>query len=368
MRKIISLRGVMGSGKTHFAKDFVKNNINYIYIDSDHLRNYYKDEAKVKDHILAIINNSLDNVIIDDYFDLSKEILNCMFEWWFIYTNPDICLARFYQRTNISIPPYTIKLILSRFNEWFNRGYNKYFEYNTSSAKEINKDEVFKMIEEYKKERIIKLIKNIKDNFKGYFYQGFIFPYGLESDGLRTDTGEFLTDNVFNKISQVIDFKNKEVIDLGCYFGYFCFKAKEKGAKVVTGVDCFQNALSIAEEINSIFSHGVNFIKRDLEEYNVPPTDIVFVMSVLQHLDCPFYLLKKVFKKSKIVVIELDLPTSTGEMEFSELTSRAHDKGYLFRISKSAMDKFADGQGFRLKFNQKSPKQNRELLIYEKKE
>ena len=74
----------------------------------------------------------------------------------------------------------------------------------------------------------------------------------------------------------------------------------------------------------------------------------------------------KSFQRSKIVIIELDLPINNNEMEFSELTEKAHSKGYLFRISTQAMDKFADGQGFKLKSSFPSPKSNRVVLIYEK--
>ena len=47
------------------------------------------------------------------------------------------------------------------------------------------------------------------------------------------------------------DFSDKEVLDLGCGYGWHCAYAAEKGAKRVLGIDLSEKMLQKAEKINS---------------------------------------------------------------------------------------------------------------------
>ena len=85
MSEIIILVGLMGAGKTTFAKEFVKNN-NYEYIDFDfqyhkmiqkeHIINPKKDIPELLTYLSILLNHNQDkNFICDNWFKWSRD-------WW----------------------------------------------------------------------------------------------------------------------------------------------------------------------------------------------------------------------------------------------------------------------------------------------
>ncbi|HEY5996150.1 MAG TPA: class I SAM-dependent methyltransferase [Candidatus Deferrimicrobiaceae bacterium] len=85
----------------------------------------------------------------------------------------------------------------------------------------------------------------------------------------------------WDRIRELVDWKGKTVSDLGCFHGYFSFKAEDRGAKV-TGFDRSPAVLEVARLINEARGGKVAF-RQWLGGEAVPPCDIVLCLNVLHH-------------------------------------------------------------------------------------
>ncbi|MFZ5428007.1 MAG: methyltransferase domain-containing protein [Thermodesulfobacteriota bacterium] len=63
-----------------------------------------------------------------------------------------------------------------------------------------------------------------------------------------------------------VDFKGKDVVDLGCNFGFFAFEARRLGAKQVLAVDRETKVLEGGQLLRDVFGlDGVDFVSCDIE-------------------------------------------------------------------------------------------------------
>lgn len=74
-------------------------------------------------------------------------------------------------------------------------------------------------------------------------------------------------------------FTGKEVLDLGCGFGWHCRYAIEQGASSATGVDISEKMLEKAKEINNL--QGITYILKPLEELDFQPNSFDIILSSL---------------------------------------------------------------------------------------
>lgn len=75
------------------------------------------------------------------------------------------------------------------------------------------------------------------------------------------------------------DFHGKNILDLGCGFGWHCRFAIENGAKTVTGIDLSERMLAKAVEINSL--PGIQYERIALEEVDFPAEKFDIILSSL---------------------------------------------------------------------------------------
>ena len=75
------------------------------------------------------------------------------------------------------------------------------------------------------------------------------------------------------------DFKNKDVLDLGCGFGWHCIYAAEKGAHCVVGVDASEKMLQQARKKTN--TNVIRYIKADIEKISFPKASFDVVISSL---------------------------------------------------------------------------------------
>lgn len=75
------------------------------------------------------------------------------------------------------------------------------------------------------------------------------------------------------------EFTNKNVLDVGCGFGWHCLYAASHGAKKVLGIDISKKMLAVAEEKNT-FSN-VNYQLCPMEEINFSQNSFDIVLSSL---------------------------------------------------------------------------------------
>lgn len=75
------------------------------------------------------------------------------------------------------------------------------------------------------------------------------------------------------------DFKEKNVLDLGCGFGWHCRYAIETGAKSVVGIDISEKMLTKAKEINNL--EGIQYERKALEDVSYPEHTFDIILSSL---------------------------------------------------------------------------------------
>ncbi|QRA43288.1 bifunctional 2-polyprenyl-6-hydroxyphenol methylase/3-demethylubiquinol 3-O-methyltransferase UbiG [Chryseobacterium cucumeris] len=75
------------------------------------------------------------------------------------------------------------------------------------------------------------------------------------------------------------DFQGKNVLDLGCGFGWHCRYAIEHGAKSVTGIDLSEKMLAKAMEINNL--EGIQYERKALEDVDYPAEQFDIILSSL---------------------------------------------------------------------------------------
>lgn len=131
-----------------------------------------------------------------------------------------------------------------------------------------------------------------------YWFQDF--PFSSEH---RADS-EFLW-----KIINKVDWAGQSVLDIGCHYGYFSFKASELGAHVV-GMDVNNKSLNIAETIrNNIIHQDVKFVREEPSH----PFDTILYLSVHHQPDPKYLCLKEKMnslktRANKHLFVELIMP------------------------------------------------------------
>ncbi|VEH22240.1 Malonyl-CoA O-methyltransferase BioC [Chryseobacterium nakagawai] len=75
------------------------------------------------------------------------------------------------------------------------------------------------------------------------------------------------------------NFKGKNVLDLGCGFGWHCRYAIENGAHSVTGIDLSEKMLTRAQEINNL--EGILYERKALEDVDYPAEQFDIILSSL---------------------------------------------------------------------------------------
>ena len=79
--------------------------------------------------------------------------------------------------------------------------------------------------------------------------------------------------------SMLPDFTGKDVLDLGCGFGWHCRYAIENGARSVIGIDISEKMIARAREINNLT--GIEYTVMPIEDVDYPASKFDIVISSL---------------------------------------------------------------------------------------
>ena len=136
-------------------------------------------------------------------------------------------------------------------------------------------------------------------------------PYGY---------GERYNFDRFSMMVQQYDFTGKNIFDVGCNSGWFCFQSKMIGANTVLGID-FTNegvmgdAFRYAFAFEAYLQAGVYFVNQKIEYMDcssllhaikIEKFDAVFVLSVLHHVKNVQVAMKKLFDSCQDVIFYED--------------------------------------------------------------
>jgi 2-polyprenyl-3-methyl-5-hydroxy-6-metoxy-1,4-benzoquinol methylase len=101
-----------------------------------------------------------------------------------------------------------------------------------------------------------------------------------------------------------IDWHGKSVADLGCFHGYFCFKAEEAGAASVVGYDRSSGALAVAAKLAQLRASICVFKSAELSRTVFSKTfDVALLMNTLHHVSDQVSCLCSVFFAAREAVI-----------------------------------------------------------------
>ncbi|MEH6891741.1 class I SAM-dependent methyltransferase [Bacillus sp. JJ864] len=149
------------------------------------------------------------------------------------------------------------------------------------------------------------------------------------SDNKYTYTNRQATDSWIHMIQNIVDVKEKRVIDIGCGGGIYTKQLALMGAAEVIGVD-FSNQMVQAAKENCAHISNISFIQGDA--YNIPfadeSFDIVLSRAVIHHLDhIPKFLQEayRILKRNGILILQdrtIEDCTIPGSPE--------HIRGYFF--------------------------------------
>ncbi len=114
------------------------------------------------------------------------------------------------------------------------------------------------------------------------------------------------------------DFQDKNVLDLGCGYGWHCIYAKEQGAKNVIGIDLSQKMIDKAKENSKDLS--IEYYQMPVEdiEFENEQFDIIFsslTFHYIENLDIVFRKINKFLKKGGSFVFSMEHPAFTSKAE-----------------------------------------------------
>ena len=190
-----------------------------------------------------------------------------------------------------------------------------------------------------------------KQGFDKY-YQTIDLPFGYKiQGGLKYKQKQYQNWKIWKQISEIYDFKNKKVADIGCFNGYFCFEIK-KLAKIVHGFDKCIPAISTAREIAKLKEMDIKFDVFDVDKEEIKEEyDVILLLNALQYLKNPELVFNKIFPKTKTIILEIP---------FVKL------QPHWSMISKEKLFEIAEKHNFKLKKEFVSVRGGLTILLFEK--
>ena len=304
---IIVCIGASCSGKSTYARRLEKEG--YHYINFEKMWNYTK--KPIEEFLLELTNivkSGTGNFVIDGYpitIDKKcirlKEYIDVEFAVLFapVWMIRERQKSRRIEAVDMGIEKWYTPLSEDRIKKAYGYFLNMI---DISHTKFINSTDLeFTSVEHEEFEKILNGDKKV--DIKIYLDSLDIEHYNKyyqSIDGVIQ--GESKTELTWDKIKDLVDWKRKKVLDIGCNHGYISFKVKEEGAKEVTGIDIHPHALNTARIIRGQKRINVVFRCEDIDENE--RYDIALILNVLGHIKNKKEFLEKAFKVAKQVVFE----------------------------------------------------------------
>lgn len=353
-KKLLIVVGESGSGKTRFAKRYAKD-YQATYLDFDLLFDYRDTQngcAKFVEKLTSLIKTSNDtSFVLDGYIFMPSAGFNI-----FPQASPTIAHLEDKLDTKIKLCLcFAAPHILHR------RQLDKVrcdpLHQNSKKTKAILKEEVeaiffgviildddpmlvdttndaFPAINHTtfpQRWQELLLLSDLEDMNHDQFYQDINLPSGVLLHGYSESA------KTWDRLSSMIEFKDKSVLDIGCFHGFFSFKAEEAGAKTVTGIDNDIQPLDIASRIGWLKNARAIFFKGNMDNLAIKQTyDIVLVLNMLHYSKNIDRALQNIFRIGNLIVFEIP-------MEQEKIISQ-HAYKYGFKLSTKA-DSYRLGRG-----------------------
>ena len=144
-----------------------------------------------------------------------------------------------------------------------------------------------------------------KENYDQY-YQRIELPSGIIIKGYSE------SEKTWERIKNLVDFKNKSVLDIGCFHGYFSFKIEESGAKDIIGLEKNKKAINAARKIRLRKKSKAFFKKGEIENtWLKKHFDIILVLNILHHVKNISKALDNIFSMGDCIIFEIPFEQET---------------------------------------------------------
>ena len=120
-----------------------------------------------------------------------------------------------------------------------------------------------------------------KEQLKRFIYSQ-AYDTNCQDIEILNRIGHSMSYLTWDLIKDIYDWKNKNIVDLGCFHGYYCFKIEQLGGNVA-GFDRSPIILSVASSIRDILHSNVRFNQWELEQPVSKAYDIALLISVLRY-------------------------------------------------------------------------------------
>lgn len=321
--------GVFGSGKTNLAKKISRRE-KLPFVDFDNLHNY----SCKKNQAIAILKQLPRKFVIDaipidnkaSWSDFSKYERNNNVQIICVYCpNENEWIKRMYYRDKIN---YQIKNLhnivfqllliyqkIKKVKVAIKNQEKRLKEYRNFFIKNIPVLETFENVKYYdsvaneftSKSEMLKRIKFDKFPLKNHLYKQSYDKY-YQDIAVINFIGYSKSYKTWNRIKNLVKWRGKKVIDLGCFHGYFSFKIEDSGG-IVQGFDASKEVLKTARLINK-FRRGHVVFKHWIGGNKIPKCNVVLCLNVLHHFENPDKTISKMQSETAIFEInESDKPT-----------------------------------------------------------
>ena len=307
----IFITGVTATGKTYWAKK-LSEKFGMTYYDFDFHWDFTKKNPEYEKEFL---DNLPDSFIIDaipytnrynsfqEYRKKNDTSVICTFNSDITKWIKNVINKNFY---TVNSPQFIIEF----YNAWI---YFYTIEIETIKPDFFCDNNLDKLItpEEFEQEKnkIITKLKILKSKnqplFKDYLdtFDPKVYDKFYQDIECINFIGYSKSYETWSRIKDLVDWKNKTVIDLGCYHGYFSFKAEQQGASNVTGLEMHSSVLDITRMIKHMNQSKANFQIWECGR-PTPEADIALVLNILHHAKNIDETLQNI--NAKIVIFEIE--------------------------------------------------------------
>ena len=307
MKEIIILVGCGRAGKTTYALKIAKEKgYEYLTIDGNYHYTGEEEYFRFVDFIANTLNkNPSKNFILDGYLDfddhfkyLKNKLKHHKIKPVLVFTNYEVIQSRGPGGAGII---HSAEHIIGKYKNfpkvW---DFEEFVEGDGNNKKVKTYEEAIKIVENITEQDVKNFLKKFEEkNLEKY--QTIELPFGYKIQGYNQDYEH----KSWEQISEIYDFKNKKVADIGCFNGYFCFEIK-KSAKTVHGFDKKISAIETAREITKLKELDIKFEVFDLDKGEIKEEyDVILLLNTWQHLKNIEEDFNKIFSKTKAVILEM---------------------------------------------------------------
>lgn len=129
----------------------------------------------------------------------------------------------------------------------------------------------------------------------------------------------------WENIKDLIDWKDKSIIDIGSFHGYFCLKAEQAGAKFVIGIDKNESTVKTASMIaieskTKVCDYFVNTANEWVNTH-AQQFDLILCLNVFHHIPNKDGFLKSL-QSGQLMIMEIDKENEPKIEEYCNILVR----------------------------------------------